>query len=94
MITLLLIVYTLIAAGLGAYLLAHQSRPFLLFDPNRSLTVKHVARYGGSLMLVVALASAYSIFDQNTMLIALVLASGCLIMMAVGLLLISFMQIR
>lgn len=94
MITLLLIVYTLIAAGLGGYLLAHQSRPFLLFDPNRSLTVKHVARYGGSLMLVVALASAYSIFDQNTMLIALVLASGCLIMMAVGLLLISFMQIR
>ncbi|MFC6201981.1 hypothetical protein ACFP1L_08880 [Lactiplantibacillus nangangensis] len=91
MITLLLLVYTLIAAGLGYYLVRHQNKRFLTFDPTQSPTVQHVARYGGSLMLLVAIGGAITIFYQSTVVIALVLASGCLIMMAIGLLLISFM---
>lgn len=91
MITLLLILYTVIAAGLGYYLVRHQNKRFLTFDPTASATVRHIARYGGSLMLLVAIGSAITIFYQSTVVIALVLASGCLIMMAIGLLLISFM---
>lgn len=94
MITLLLIVYTAIAAWLGYYLLTHRARPFLTFDPRKNPAVKHVAQYGGSLMLLVAIAGVGTIFYQNTAFIAIVLASGSLIMMAVGLLLVSFMQIR
>ena len=93
MITLLLIVYTLIAAWLGYYLFSHQARPFLFFDPNKAPTIKHVARYGGGLMLLVAVACVVTIFIQTTMLIAIVLASGSLIMMAIALILVSFMQI-
>ncbi|WP_338230853.1 hypothetical protein [Lactiplantibacillus paraxiangfangensis] len=94
MITLMLIIYTLIAGWIGYYLVSHQSRPFLTFDPNQTPTVKHVARYGGSLMLLVAVGSAVTVFFQSTVWIAIVLASGCLIMMAVGLLLVSFMQFQ
>lgn len=90
----MLILYTVIAAWLGYYLVSHQSRPFLTFDPNKVPTVKHVARYGGSLMLVVAVASAVTVFIQSTVWIAIVLASGSLIMMACGLLLVSFMQFQ
>ncbi|RRK10765.1 hypothetical protein D1831_05530 [Lactiplantibacillus garii] len=94
MITLLLVVYTLIAAWIGYYLFSHQSRPFLTFDPTKTPTVKHIARYGGGLMLLVAVGSAVTIFIQSTVWIAIVLASGCLIMMAIGLLLVSFMQFQ
>ena len=93
MITLLLVLYTLIAGWLSYYLLTHQSRPFLFFDPNKAPTIKHVARYGGSLMLLVTLACLAAIFAQTTMLIAIVLPSGSLIMMAIALILVSFMQI-
>ncbi|AVK63386.1 hypothetical protein C5Z26_04390 [Lactobacillus sp. CBA3606] len=93
MITLLLSVYTLIAALLGSYLVRHQAQPFLTFDPTKSPAVRHIARYGGSLMLLVALGSVLTIFYQSIVLIALVLASGCLIMMAIALLLMTFMQI-
>ncbi|AVK60783.1 hypothetical protein C5Z25_03020 [Lactobacillus sp. CBA3605] len=93
MITLLLSVYTLIAALLGVYLVRHQTKAFLTFDPTKSPAVHHIARYGGSLMLLVALGSIITIFYQNIVLIALVLASGCLIMMAIALLLMTFMQI-
>lgn len=91
MITLLLVIYTLIAAFLAYYLLAHQNRPFLTFDPTEKASVRHAAQYGGWLMAVVAVASAVTIFVQSTALIAIVLASGCLVMMAVGMLLMSFM---
>ncbi|AXH04907.1 hypothetical protein PND37_10170 [Lactiplantibacillus plantarum] len=94
MITLLLVIYTLIAGWLSYYLLTHQSRPFLFFDPNKAPTIKHVARYGGGLMLLVTIACCFvTIFVQATMLIAIVLASGSLIMMAIALILVSFMQI-
>ncbi|WP_103851670.1 hypothetical protein [Lactiplantibacillus plantarum] len=93
MITLLLVIYTLIAGWLSYYLLMHQSRPFLFFDPNKAPTIKHVARYGGGLMLLVTIACFVTIFVQATMLIAIVLASGSLIMMAIALILVSFMQI-
>ncbi|VDG19168.1 hypothetical protein [Lactiplantibacillus mudanjiangensis] len=93
MITLLLIIYTAIAALLGYYLVSHQAKPFLTFDPTKTPAVKNIARYGGSLMLLVAIASCVSIFYQNTALIALTLASGCIIMMGVGLFLMSFMTI-
>ena len=92
MITLLLVIYTLIAGWLSYYLLTHQSRPFLFFDPNKAPTIKHVARYGG-VMLLVTIACFVTIFVQATMLIAIVLASGSLIMMAIALILVSFMQI-
>lgn len=93
MITLLLIIYTAIAALLGYYLVSHQAKPFLTFDPTKTPAVKNIARYGGSLMLLVAIASCVSIFYQSTALIALTLASGCIIMMGVGLFLMSFMTI-
>ncbi|WP_318765795.1 hypothetical protein [Lactiplantibacillus carotarum] len=94
MITVLLILYTLIAAWIGYYLVSHQSRPFLSFDPTTTPTVKHVARYGGSLMLLVAVGGAITVFIQSMVWIAIVLASGSLIMMAIGLLLVSFMQFQ
>ena len=90
----MLVLYTIIAAWIGYYLVSHQSRPFLAFDPSKNPTVKHVARYGGSLMLAVALASIVVVFFQSTVWIAIVLASGSLIMMAIGLLLVSFMQFQ
>ncbi|MFC6181437.1 hypothetical protein [Lactiplantibacillus daowaiensis] len=91
MITLLLIIYTIIAAVLGYYLVSHQAKPFLTFDPTKTPAVKSIARYGGSLMLIVAVASAITIFYQSTAFIAITLASGCIIMMGIGLFLISFM---
>ncbi|MFD1421930.1 hypothetical protein [Lactiplantibacillus songbeiensis] len=91
MITVLLVLYTLIAALLGYYLVSHQSKPFLTFDPTKTPAVHTIARYGGSLMLIVAVASAITIFMQSTAFIALTLASGCIIMMGVGLFLMSFM---
>lgn len=44
-------------------------------------------------MLLVTIACFVTIFVQATMLIAIVLASGSLIMMAIALILVSFMQI-
>lgn len=93
MIQLLLIVYTLIAAWVSYYLLTHQTRCFLIFDPTRNPAVKTTARVGGSCMLLVAIGSAVTIFTQSTVWIAIVLAAGCLVMMAIGLVLVSFMQI-
>ncbi|SPX69603.1 membrane protein [Lactiplantibacillus plantarum subsp. plantarum] len=80
--------------GLAQLLSADAPVPTIsLFDPNKAPTIKHVARYGGGLMLLVTIACFVTIFVQATMLIAIVLASGSLIMMAIALILVSFMQI-
>ncbi|PWF99549.1 hypothetical protein [Levilactobacillus bambusae] len=90
-ITLLMLLYTGLAVGLGIYFLMHTHRAFLLFHPESNQTLSGVVKASGIALLVVGVLSLIATFFQNIFVISGALLAGVIVILCVQLTLLRFM---
>ncbi|KIS04220.1 hypothetical protein [Paucilactobacillus wasatchensis] len=77
LITILLIIFALIALYIGWYLVAHRNRPFLIFNPATNLSLSHAVTFWGVTMLVVGLVGLVAALINILLVTVIILVVGC-----------------
>ncbi|HIW71251.1 MAG TPA: hypothetical protein H9875_01360 [Candidatus Levilactobacillus faecigallinarum] len=89
-ITILMIIYTVLALVIGWYFYSHRNRAFLVFHPEDSPTLSRVLKVGGILMMVIGVVAAAATISNNTIFISMTLLVGVIAIMTLQLILVRW----
>ncbi|BAP86079.1 hypothetical protein LOOC260_115690 [Paucilactobacillus hokkaidonensis JCM 18461] len=77
LITVLIVIFALIALYLGWYLLAHRNRSFLVFKPQNTPSLSHVLIFWGTELILIGVLSLVAAVLGILMFTVIILIIGC-----------------
>ncbi|GAX01061.1 hypothetical protein [Secundilactobacillus silagei] len=91
LINILMIVYILLTFFIGGFFLKHTHRAFLVFHPEQNPNLSGIVKFGGWSLIVVGVLAAIATIMQNDVFISMTLLIGVLDILAIQLMLVSFL---